>query len=262
MKISIVINCDTRPQRDEFGGTNLQGVVNEDFLTDGIFNKIKFFDGFTDKEVIVYIDQHQPLQEETLRYIRTLADTVVLRKHTDESSFNCWNYLRALQMASGDIVCHIDQDTSCFTISPQPINDMIDKLNNFAFVSYPSHWSPKPVIDDSFGHRTWASTRFFMCKKDALKFEELKNCIIDPNWGYEKYGDSPRRTNWIEHFLTLTNNDSCYYPPVNLDTNAIFSWGSYDKFILKRLNELPYDKVKEFVLQKGGINYPCDVFAV
>mgnify|MGYP000314172316 CR=1 FL=1 len=262
MKISIVINCDTRSQRDEFGGANLQGVVNEDFLTDGIWNKVKFFDGFPDKEVIVYIDQHKPLQEETLRYIRTLADTVIIRNHTDEPNFNCWNYIRSLEMASGDIICKIDQDTSCFTSSTEPIHQMINKLDEFAFVSYPSHWSPKPVIDESFGSRTWASTRFFMCKKEALKFEELKNCIIEPNWGYEKYGDSPRRTNWLEHFLTLTNNDSCYYPPVDLNRYAIFSWSSYDKFILKRLNELPYDKVKEFILQRGGINYPCDVFAV
>lgn len=104
--------------------------------------------------------------------------------------------------------------------------------------------------------------QIFLCKKEALKFEELKNCVIEPNWGYEKYGDSPRKTNWLEHFLTLTNNDSCYYPPIELDEYAIFSWGSYDKFILQRLNNIPYKQVKEFIESNGGIQYPCDVFAV
>ena len=34
--LSLVINVDTRHQRDEFGGENLLGVCNEDFLTFGI----------------------------------------------------------------------------------------------------------------------------------------------------------------------------------------------------------------------------------
>lgn len=260
--LSVVINLDTRDENLKFGGVNLQGCVSDDLLTDGVYNKIKLFDSFPDKEIIVYIDQHNPLSEETLKYIRSLATTVVIRKHTNENSFNCWNYLRALQMASGDIICHIDQDTACFTSSPEPIYEMIKLLDKYAFVSYPSHWSPKPVIDESFGHRTWASTRFFMCKIEALKFGELKNCVINCDWGYEKYGDSPRRCNWLEHYLTLINNNSCYYPPMDIDRYAIFSWGSYDKYILKRLNELSYTEVKDWILSRGGVQYPCDVFAV
>jgi len=45
MLISVVINCDTRPEKNEQTGL-FGGVCNEDFLTDGVFNKIKFFDGF------------------------------------------------------------------------------------------------------------------------------------------------------------------------------------------------------------------------
>lgn len=257
MKISLVINCDTRPQRDSFGGSNLMGCVNEDFLTDGIYNKVKFFDGF-DKEVIVSIDEHLPIPEETFRYIRTLADTVLIRKHTSEENFNDWNYLRSLQLASGDIVCKIDQDTACFTSSSEPIKELISLLDTYAFVSYPSHWSPKPVIDTSFGKRTWASTRFFMCQKEALKFEELKECIIEPEFGYSLYGDSPRRCNWLEHFLTLTNDDSCFYPSIDLSRYAVFSWGSYEKYTLRRLNEMPYSEIEKW-LSTHPINYPNDV---
>ena len=262
MLLSLVINCDTRAENNKYGGANLAGCVSEDFLTDGIFNKVNFFRDFPDKEVIVYIDQHQPLKEETLNYIRTLATTVVIRNHTSENCFNDFNYLRALYMATGDIVCHIDQDTSCFTSSKESVQELINHLDNYSFVSYPSHWTPKAVHDESFAHRTWASTRFFICKREALKFEELRNCLLNPEWGYEKYGDSPRRCNWLEHFLTLTNNDSCYYPPIELNKYTIFSWGSYDRFILKRLNAQPYEEVKEFILSHGGIQYPVEVYAV
>lgn len=259
--LSVIINVDTRGENNKFGGM-LNGCVNDDFLTDGVYNKVKFFEGFPDKEIIVYIDQHERLQQYTLEYIRTLATTVVIRNHTDENAFNCWNYVRSLEMASGDIICKIDQDTACFTASKEPIQEMIDMLENHSFISYPSHWSPRAVHDETFGKRNWASTRFFICKKESLKFEELKNCIIEPEWGYAKYGDSPRRTNWLEHFLCLTNNDSCYYPPIDLNKIAIFCWGSYDRFVLKRLNEMSYTDVKDFVLSKGGIQYPNDVYAV
>lgn len=255
--LSIVINCDTRPNRDEQTGL-LGGVCSEDFLTDGIFNKVKAFDGF-DKEVIVYIDQHNPVSETTLNYIRTLADVVVLRNHTNENSFNCYNYLRALFVSSGDIVCHLDQDTNIFVSGKGYIEELISNLDTHAFVSYPSHWTPKPVHDESFGKRTWASTRFFMCKRAALKWDELLNCVAEPEWGYAKYGDSPRRTNWLEHFLTLVNNDSCYYPPMEPEKGLIFTWGKYEQWTLRRLNELPYNEVKDWVMQRG-ILYPVDVF--
>ena len=106
--LSLVINVDTRHQRDEFGGENLLGVCNEDFLTFGIENKIAAFEGF-DKEVIVCIDEHLPISEPVLKYIRNITDAVIIRKHTNEPSFNCYNYLRALFMASGDIICYIDR---------------------------------------------------------------------------------------------------------------------------------------------------------
>ena len=57
MRISIVINADTRQERDTFGGNNLTGCVSRDFLVDGVINKIKAFDGF-EKEVISFIDEH------------------------------------------------------------------------------------------------------------------------------------------------------------------------------------------------------------
>lgn len=257
MKISLIINCDTRPERKSQDGL-FNGTVNLDFLTDGIYNKKKFFEGF-DIETIVYIDEHLPIPQNELDYLRKETDCLVIRKHTNENNFNDWNYWRALSMASGDIVCHIDQDTNLFTSGKEYVEELINHLNNHKFVSYPSHWSPRAIHDPSFGNRTWASTRYFLCKKETLKLNELAECIKEPNWGYERYGDSPRRCNWLEHYLTLINEDSCYYPPIELNKGAIFTWSTYSRYVLMRLNEQPYNEVKEWIEKQGGIQYPVDV---
>ena len=254
--LSIIINCDTRPEKATADGL-FSGTSNLDYLTDGIFNKLKFFKDF-DTECIVFIDEHLPVPDKTLEYLRSLASTVVIRKHTHEESFNDYNYLSALQLARGQYVAHFDQDTACFTSNSEPIHKMIRSLDQVKFVSYPSYWSPRAVDDPSFGKRTWASTRFFICKRETLKFDELRACIVEPNYGYEKYGDSPRRCNWLEHFLTLTNNDSCFYPPMEIDNYTIFSWGKYEQYTLRRLNELAYTEIRQW-LNNHPIVYPNDI---
>jgi hypothetical protein len=256
MKISLVINCDTRPENLNENGMS-KGVVSRDFLTDGVFGKIQFFKGF-ELETILFIDKHEDIPQQTLDYVHAICDTVVVRKHTNEHSFNDWNYHKALSLASGDIVCHADQDTAMFTSGKAYVQELINNLDIYKFVSYPSHWTPRAVYDETFGHRTWASTRFFLCKRETLKLDELANCIREPNWGYNKYGDSPRRCNWTEHFLTLINGDSCFYPPIETDKGVIFSWGNYETYTLRRLNELPYSEIEKW-LYEHPINYPVDI---
>ena len=258
MKLSIVINADTREQKDDIGGM-FSGTVNMDYLTHGVINKILFFKGFEDKEIILHIDEHNKLPKETIAEIAGLVDKLIIHPHTDEASFNDWNYHRALSAATGDIVCHVDQDTACFTSGKEYIDELISHLGNFSFVSYPSHWTPRAVQDESFGKRTWASTRFFICRKESLKLDELANCINEPEWGYSKYGDSPRRCNWTEHFLSLCNNDSVFYPPIELHKGAIFSWSSYKTGTLETLNNTDYETVKQWILHRGGVQYPVDI---
>jgi len=254
--ISVVINCDTRPENLNEGGLS-KGVVSRDFLIEGVFNKQKFFEGF-DIETILFVDKHEEISPEELSVMYRICDTVVIRKHTNEHAFNDYNYLSALQLARGKYICHFDQDVAAFTSSPEPINQMIRWLEDYKFVSYPSYWSPKAVDDPSFGNRTWASTRFFICKRESLKFDVLKACIDEPEWAYQTFGDSPRRCNWTEHFLTLSNNDSCYYPPMSIGTHAIFTWGSYHQWLLRRLNGYSYEEVKDW-LNSHPIVYPVDV---
>lgn len=257
-KLSIIISCDTRPQRDSFGGENLTGVVNEDFLTDGIYNKVKFFDGF-DKEVIVSIDEHLPVPENTLRYIRTLADVVLIRKHTNEDGFNDNNYLRSLHLASGDIIVKIDQDTALFAKDKFVVSDLLGTLDDCDFISYPSHWSPHPVIDNSFDHR-WCSTRFFMCKKESLDLAEIEKCKDYEYW-CNTYPVN-RKCPWLEHWIgsiAKYRNQEIYYPKMDTSNYIIFSWGSYEKYTLRRLNEMPYSEIEKW-LSTHPINYPCDIF--
>jgi len=255
MKVSIVINCDTRPENST-AEHMFNGCANEDFLTDGLFNKIKFFSGF-ETEVILYVDQHLPLSEKTLTYVQSLTDVLVIRKHTNEPSFNDWNYIRALQMASGNIVCHFDQDSAAFASSTEAVQELINLLDTYSYISYPSHWTPNAVHDPSFNYR-WVSTRFFMCKRETLNFHETIKCLTNYEYFCETYRPS-RACPWTEHFLGLIANSNVYYPPIELDKLAIFSWGSYQKYTLMRLNELPYDDVIKFI-NEHPIQYPNDIF--
>lgn len=258
MLISLCINCDTRPERNNLSGDSLTGVVNEDFLTDGIFNKIRFLYGF-EFEVIVFIDEHLPIPEKSLDYIRSICDCVVIRKHTQEDKFNDYNFLASMYLGRGDYIMHVDQDTSMFARDKEYLQELINLLETYKFVSYPSYWSPRAVHDDSFGKRTWASTRFFICKRETLQFDTLIHCLKDADWAYATFGDSPRRCNWLEHFLSLANNDSVFYPPIEPQKGIIFSWGRYEKWTLRRLNEYSYDEIIKF-LEAHPIQYPNDVY--
>lgn len=254
--ISIVINADTRPQNDT-AHAMFSGTSNEDYLTDGVVNKIKFFDGF-DREVILFVDEHEPISEKTLNHIRGLVDTLVVRKHTSEPCFNDMNYMAALFLARGEYIAHFDQDCAAFAANPEYPQYLIDLLETWKYVSYPSHWTPNAVTDPSFNYR-WASTRFFMCKKETIDFNETVKCLKDYDYFRNKYNPS-RVHAWTEHILGLVADSSVYYPPIELDKGAIFCWGHYEKYILQRLNNQTYDEVKQFISQRN-IHYPCDLDA-
>ena len=255
--ISIVINCDTRPE-NTIAETMFSGTVNNDFLTDGVFNKIKFFEGF-DKEVILFVDKHQEIPQSTLDYMYAICDTVVIRKHTNEPSFNDWNYLKALSLCSGDYIAHFDQDTAAFNSTPETVNAFMRLLEQYDYISYPSHWSPRAVNDPSFNYN-WASTRFFMCKRETIDFSELRKCF-DYDYWRTTYPVS-KVCPWMEHWLgsiASFKGKGVFYPPIELNHYTIFSWASYEKYTLRRLNELPYEEIAKWVNSRGGVQYPVDV---
>lgn len=256
--VSICINADTRVPKDSADGL-FNGVVNEDFLIDGVLNKIKFFEGF-EKEVIVFIDEHSRVPISVIDKLHSITDTLVIRKHTHEEKFNDWTYVSTLALCRGEYIAHWDQDMAAFTSSPEPINDMLKLLESFDYVSYPSHWSPKPVDDPNYDY-SWCSTRFFMCKRETLDITEIKKCLVDFDYLYSRYPASVRNP-WTEHILGLTakyKGRGVFYPKINLDTHAIFAWNSYRAGILKLLNNMEYPPVKRFIEEHGGIHYPADL---
>ncbi len=259
MKISIVFNCDSRNENNEFGGSNLTGVSCEDMIVDSLLNKIKFFDGF-DIEVICYLDRHNFIADEILKKLQGLCDVLVVRKHTDEVNFNDWNYVRALQLATGDIICKVDQDTASFSKDEFVVYDLIKLLEEYDFISYPSHWSPIAVTDTTFDH-VWCSTRWFMCKRESLDLDEIKKCF-DYDYWINTYPVN-RKCHWLEHWIgsiAKYKNQKVFYPPMNNEKYLIWSWGKYKKGLLKELNNSTYEQVKEFI-NNHPITYPNDVNA-
>lgn len=258
--ISIIINADSRIQRNSIENT-FEGVCNEDFLVDGVLNKIKFFKGF-DIEIILHIDKHLDVSRETLDKLQEICDIVLIRKHTNEHSFNDWNYIRGLQLAIGDILVHFDQDCAAFADSKETIQELINLLNKYTFISYPSKDSPVAVKDDSFNH-IWCSTRFFMCKKENLDLLEISKCLSDYDYWCKTYPVN-RKCHWFEHLagsIAKYRNQSIYYLPINMSKYMIFCWSKYVGGVLKSMNNWNYNDAVEYINNCSGINYPCDVEA-
>jgi hypothetical protein len=255
--ISVVVNVDSRPENDS-NKEMFNGCVSRDFLVEGLQNKRKLFNGF-DFELICFLDEHQPIDENTIAAMRELSDTLIIRKHNkhfeeqkDFPAFNDLNYLSALFCARGKYIFHFDADVAAFTISPEPIQEYINLLEQYDYVSYPSLWSPNPVEDASFGGKYWCSTRFFCCKRSTLDFGELLKCQLDYDYWKETY-PVPRLCHWAEHLLSSiswTKGKGVYYPPVQFDRFILFTWENYSQYVLQRLNNQTFEEVNNWVCSK------------
>lgn len=261
--ISCVINLDTRPEREN-QEQMFNGVVDREFLIEGLINKKRLFGEF-EMELIVFIDEHQLIEESTMNMLRFLADTLIVRKHNKKfenqkefSAFNDLNYLTALFSARGKYIFHFDGDIAAFAFSQEAIQEQIGLLEKYDYISYPSHWSPNPVDDSSFGNKYWVSTRYFCCKRETLNFSEILKCQLDYDYWKETY-PVPRLCHWTEHIASSISHHKgkgVYYPPIDYNKFILFCWDNYQKGLLEKLNTSSFEQVKEFVLSKGGIFYP------
>lgn len=258
LEISCVINVDTRPENYR-NQEMFRGVVSRDFLVEGVYNKVKLFDGF-EKEIIVFVDEHEPIEEKTLAAMRKICDTLIIRKHNKKfedidnfAAFNDFNYIQALSQCRGKYIFKFDGDVAAFTESPEPIREILNKLEEVKFVSYPSIWSPNPVDDASFQGHYWISTRFFACKRSSLDLTEIIKCQLDYDYWKEKYPRA-RLCHWLEHIL-LQRPEDVYYPPLNFERFILFTWENYEQYILQRLNTQTFEEVNQWVCSKD-FHYP------
>lgn len=263
--ISVVINVDTRPENSQ-NQEMFKGVVDRDFLIEGVYNKVKLFEGF-EKEIIVFVDEHEPIDEATLKSMIGLCDTLVIRKHSRNfedqknfAAFNDFNYISALAQCRGKYIFHFDGDVAAWSVSKEPIEEIIAMLEDFDYVSYPSMWSPYPVDDASWETKFWASTRFFACKRSTLDFGEIIKCQLDYDYWKEIY-PMPKLCHWLEHILASiawTKGKGVYYPPIDFNKFILFTWHNYHKYTLQRLNSQSFEEVRDWV-SKQNYHYPCDL---
>ena len=263
--ISIVINVDTREPKLTADGM-LSGSTHPDYQTDGVLNKQEFFKGH-DQETILFIDNHQLTTVPA--YWGNSSTTVCVSQHReyyrDHPYFpkhNDMNYLQALSLARGKYIVHFDGDSAAFLNDPNVIKEWIEiiETGRANFICYPSHWSPVAINDPAYNDYMWASTRFFFCKRSLLDLEEIYRCLDSDEYLYGKYGEKNRRNGWLEHVLGIVYG-KVYYPPMQNDRYMIFSWSQYISGLLGKLNTLPYEYVKRYVEQCGGIHYPNDLRA-
>ena len=267
--ISIVINLDTRPgifNETTTADTMLQGTRSIDFLTDGVRNKIKFFEGF-EKEVILFVDIHESIPPTTFQEMFNLADVVVTSRHREYFNtsdyypkHNDLNYLQAISLARGKYICHMDADMAAFCNAIDVIPEWLHWLDSgkYEYISYPSHWSPVAVDDPDFLDYMWASTRFFITRKDTIQYDEILKCMSDSEYLYTKH-PVKRRCPWFEHILgLLSTREKVFYPKIEPDRYLIFAWNAYKRGRLAELNNMKYSDIRDFVMNRG-INYPNDV---
>lgn len=261
--ISVIINADTRPQ-NLHANDMFNGVRTQELLVQCVINKRQAFAGH-DAEFILYVDEHEPLSPEVWSELHALTDSMTTRRHTkryrehnDFGKFNDINYLAALSQARGDIVVHFDQDLALFVKDKSAIDNWLAYLDQYKFVSYPSEWSPVPTIDASFEGKWWVSTRAFACKRETLKFDEIERCLMDTDYIWKTYGDFPRKCPWFEHILSYINQSSVLYPPWPNDL-LMFCWNTYHPGTATYLNRLPFARVRDYVIDCGGIHYPNDL---
>lgn len=263
--ISIVLNADTRPGSDSLANTtgdhgagSLQGVRSYDFLTQGPRMLRQFFAGYS-IEFVLYVDEHLPLPDDVRSEIHEMVkngeiDTFICQPHERTSRrFNEKLYSHALKLATGDYVAHFDQDCAAFR---NPNCDIVSQYLDWLSPGGGYQFVCQPTTLTLAEHKMyWASTRFFICRRETLDFAKIDEAISNEGARFAKYGHAPA----LEHVLGRLGG--VYYPPANWDDYMAFSWQTYCAGTLKKLNIMPYEMVRDYILGFGILG-PNDVAAI
>ncbi len=249
--ISVVINADTRQgwqnEQSAVGDYTdgfLHGVRSVDFLLDGVQNKMDYFRGHS-CECILYIDQHEPLPDELFMQVVELVKSygnnsqVVIKSH-DRIKYR-WNdylYIESLKLATGDYIAHFDNDANAFRVEGSNIIEKyLSWLEEYKFVCQPTDL-PK----EEHG-MFWASSRFFICKRETLSFVEIESNLTSPLKG--------RHTPCFEHVISVLNDESVLYPPREDDKYIVFCWARYFKGTMKKLNKMQPEQALKYIFRCG-----------
>lgn len=274
-EISIAINVDSRPgflNGGEDGKTR-----SADFFTHGVKNKRKFFEGH-DMEVVLYIDLIEQLPDTLWNELKDMSekaeiDNVIVARHNETYcgerflKWQCINFLHAMIQARGKYLVHFDGDMAAFRKqNSNVVSRFLSYLNkDFDFVSYPSPFSPGPLppgkeSDGMPNPYWWASTRFFICKREFIDYTEIVKCLRDGDYLQSRYGKTGWP--WLEHVLGMMARGRVIYPKLEPEDHLIFSWSHYESGVLPKLNDMNYQDVLSYVVKTcGGMNHPCDVRA-
>jgi hypothetical protein len=211
-------------------------------------------------EVIVFVDEHEPLTYEQQKRLDEMTDCLVIRKHSKYyrgarpfGPFNDINYIQAFSQARGEYVVHFDQDMAAFQKggTTEWMKDLLD-TGTYNFVCYPSANSPAPCHAPEYENKWWASTRFFFCKREMIDITALERAVRDNEWFYSTYDRPPRINPWTEQFLGVMGDYKVYYPPVILNQWAVFPWMTYKDGLLAKMNGMPYEDIHNALLRAGG----------
>ena len=256
----MVINADTRKGYTQgastvgdFGKGSLQGVRSIDLLTEGVRNKLNFFRGH-DLQCILYIDEHEPISDTLLREMKSIVhacgnDSVVVIGDHNRTMHRWYDHitLSALELANGDYVVHFDQDANALRSDESTVIESYTQWldGGYKFICQPSL--------PEHANMYWASTRFFICKKESLQLGELKMCLSNSyiEKHYDIKGLSPHPC-CLEHTIgAISGKDSVLYPERNDEEYLIFSWSRYYSGTLAKLNAMPYKDAKDYILSCG-----------
>jgi hypothetical protein len=262
MTISVVINADTRrgyltdekSSIGDYAPGGQEGSRSSDFLIEGVKNKMDFFRGYK-TQCVLYIDKHEEIPDDLLKEMSDLVNSygnnskLITKEHNrTRHRWYDYIYIEALKQADGDYVAHFDTDTAAFRTDDCDIVERYIKWLDagYKYVCYPTSKQP----NDDY----WASTRFFICKKETLNCEELEKCI-DNNYLYANYG----RIRYdpfpcvAEHTIGLmVKEGEILYPTREDDKYIIFCWSTYFKGTLKKLINMPVENaINEIVIERG-----------
>ncbi|MHC4270622.1 MAG: hypothetical protein ACYSTS_19500 [Planctomycetota bacterium] len=243
----------------------------------GLREKIKFI-GNHEIEVIVYVDKHIQipshirLELESMEFFGKI-NKLIIKDHTDErygkkygKNNNDLIYIESLSHATGDYIVHFDADTLAYEKEDyDAIGEHIKLLDKYDYVSIPTPDSPYCVSPDSSIMKglkyQWASTRYFICKRETIpNTEELLKCL-DNKYLKNKYG-MIAKPNCLEHILgVIAGPDKVYYPPVDEENYYITSWGSYFNGIIHELSKMDYKDVIKYINDCNNGEYYLDITA-